>query len=673
MRAGASQGSLWCRLALLLTSVWLASGRGAPSLRAAGSALASGAARSAVVPLRRHGREQHIDMVQIRNYKDAQYVGYVSIGTPGQESRVIIDTGSSDLWVNTDHFKTKDSSTLKMASAGKGHGMLGSMVVYGQGALMAMVATDTVTFAGARLRDQQFLIAMLELGMGNIAADGIVGLGPPSARHTPGRTLLQSLGHEGKPVFCLRLTGEEHGSFLALGPPQPEWHEEGTLAWAPAEDGAWWALRADLHIGDTPFAKGERFVIDSGTSLIMAPSSRYKELIEAILGPSIAECKTHQKNTGYDPSVFICPCSVTRKAAVLTLVLGDKTFPVPPDALLRQLHKPKQKTERSDEPAQCAVQVEPIPQHGMPFILGDTFLRTVLAVFDSSEPRRLGLARASPVLAGQIEENQGGHREAKPGGHSKVKLGGHSGEKPGGHSEEKPGGHSEEPQRGHSEKQRGRSEAPQDGHTEEPQEDHSEDKQGDRSEEKPGVHSEEKQGHHSEDGQEDHREERQGDHIEDKQGHDSEEKQQGGYSEEQKQGGHTHGMQGGHSEERQEGGHTEAEQGDQEQEKQAGHSEEQGGHREEQQAGHREDQHGGYSEEGRAERQGGHLHRGSRAPRSSPGFMASPAFPVFALVVSASVVLTLRALAILLLRRRSAEVEARHEPLAEPVYCRLTD
>jgi len=168
---------------------------------------------------------------------------------------------------------------------------------------------------------------------------------------------------------------------LALGHPSASWYADHAVEWAPAVTGLWWALEGGLRVDGEDLLSGV-FLLDSGTSYLALPVGIYQAFIRAVVGDDIRRCQL-------DPFVGAqrCPCDVARGKRSIAVRVGVREFPLRPEDLLLPAGG-----------ADCVLQVMPV-MTGVHAILGDTFLRTVHAVFDAGAPGgpRIGLAARPPT------------------------------------------------------------------------------------------------------------------------------------------------------------------------------------------------------------------------------------------------------------------------------------
>ncbi|CAJ1428600.1 unnamed protein product [Effrenium voratum] len=314
---------------------------------------------------------------------NTQYLGAVRLGTPGQEVQVIFDTGSSDLWVLDKAFDPSASSSA--VDDGRT-----ASVVYGDSkSITGKLLEDSVSLGGMRISAQPLLV--VRQGIDGVRADGVLGLAMPGLSHT-GETVLQNLQRRGVSSFSFALSGPSGDSFFLLGMPEASWYEAESLRWMPSSRDLWWSFEASLAIGEEVIFEGT-FLLDSGTSYLGIPASMHKQVVQKMMRDSFQHCRVSSTN------LFICDCSAASQMLSAGVIVGDQVFGLPPASLMTPL---------SVLDLDCVVEVQKLSvrapkfsretgdrrwQDGLPVILGDTFLRTVVAVFDTEPLPRIGLAR----------------------------------------------------------------------------------------------------------------------------------------------------------------------------------------------------------------------------------------------------------------------------------------
>lgn len=337
--------------------------------------------------LRRRGTVEGV----LDNMETLYFVN-ATIGTPAQSVRLHIDTGSSDLWVNTPGSTLCSSISDPCSFAGtytandsSTYGYVGSYFnisyVDGSGASGDYV-TDTITIGGTEIESLQFGI-----GYTSSSSQGILGIGyelnevqvgragkDPYA-NLPAQMVTDGLIASNAYSLWLNDLDANTGSILFGGVDTEKF--EGTLATLPiqADNGEFAEFLITLTsvtLGDNKIAQDEALAVllDSGSSLTYLPD----EWVSSIYNDVSAQ---------YDSSegAAFVPCSLADSSDSLVYSFSGVEISVPMDELVIDLvtSSGRRPTFNNGVTA-CLFGIAPAGSSTN--VLGDTFLRSAYVVYD---------------------------------------------------------------------------------------------------------------------------------------------------------------------------------------------------------------------------------------------------------------------------------------------------
>lgn len=319
--------------------------------------------------------------VPISNFMNAQYFSEITIGTPPQSFKVVLDTGSSNLWVPSTecgsiacylHSKYDSSASSTYKKNGTSF-----EIRYGSGSLSGFVSQDTMTIGDITVQKQDFAEATNEPGLAFAFGrfDGILGLGydsisvngivPPFYK-----MIEQKLVDE--PVFAFYLGDTEDESEVVFGGVDSDRYE-GKITTIPLRRKAYWEVDLDaIALGDdSADLENTGVILDTGTSLIALPSE-LAEMINAQIGAK----------KGYNGQYSI-DCNKRDSLPDVTFTLSGHEFSIGPhDYILEVSGSCISSFFGMDIPAPA----------GPLAILGDAFLRRYYSIYDVGS-NTVGLAK----------------------------------------------------------------------------------------------------------------------------------------------------------------------------------------------------------------------------------------------------------------------------------------
>jgi len=320
--------------------------------------------------------------VPINNFLNAQYFSEIEIGTPPQKFKVILDTGSSNLWVPSKqcgsiacYLHTKYDSSASSSYKSNGTSF---EIRYGSGSLSGFVSQDTVSIGDLTLKKQDFAEATSEPGLAFAFGrfDGILGLGYDTISVNKIVPPFYNMVNEGlldEPVFAFYLGSTDKESEVVFGGADED-HYSGKLIKLPIRRKAYWEVQFDsISFGkETAEFDGMGAILDTGTSLIALPTT-----IADLLNTQIGAKK------GFNGQ-YTVECSKRDSLPNLTFTLSGHDFAIGPyDYILEVSGSCISAFMGMDFP-------EPV---GPLAILGDAFLRRWYSVYDLGE-NTVSLAKA---------------------------------------------------------------------------------------------------------------------------------------------------------------------------------------------------------------------------------------------------------------------------------------
>ncbi|KAI9850743.1 MAG: Vacuolar protease A [Thelocarpon superellum] len=322
--------------------------------------------------------------VPVSNFLNAQYFSELSIGTPPQQFKVVLDTGSSNLWVPSSecnsiacylHSKFDSSASSTFQKNGSSF-----EIRYGSGSLSGFVSQDTVTIGDLKIKKQDFAEATAEPGLAFAFGrfDGILGLGYDTIsvnKIVPPFYNMLDQGLLDEPVFSFYLgdteNGEEDESEALFGGVNKD-HYKGDLTMIPLRRKAYWEVSLDtITFGDASAELDNTgAILDTGTSLIALPST-LAELLNKEIGAK----------KGYNGQYTI-ECDKRDSLPDLTFTLSGYNFTITSFDYILEVQ------------GSCISSFQGIDFPGSPLvILGDAFLRKWYSVYDLGK-NAVGLAKS---------------------------------------------------------------------------------------------------------------------------------------------------------------------------------------------------------------------------------------------------------------------------------------
>lgn len=324
---------------------------------------------------------------------NAQYFAEITLGTPPQSFSVVMDTGSSNLWVPSSRCKSIPCLFHKKFDSSKSETYKQNdtkfTIHYGSGNIEGVISNDVLTVGDLVIKGQDFGESIKESGMAFIFGrfDGIFGLGFPSISVNgivPPFQKMCDLKLLPENIFSVWLGDnrkDQEGGEIIFGGMNPS-HFRPPINYVPVIRAGYWEVALDLvKYGKHSITKSNKrrsAAIDTGTSLIAAPENVVEDLNKKIGA---------KKNL---MGQYTIDCDKIQDLKVLTFVFNNQDYPLSPDDYILRVSS----GGNQEMCLSSFMSIKLPPELGELWIVGDVFLRKYFTVYDW-ENKQVGFAESA--------------------------------------------------------------------------------------------------------------------------------------------------------------------------------------------------------------------------------------------------------------------------------------
>ncbi|KAG9316596.1 acid protease [Chiua virens] len=225
---------------------------------------------------------------------DYEYYGPLAFGSQGQALQIDFDTGSADLWVTAGctacgsllQFQTTGSNTYRNTAEP-------FSVTYGLGFVNGTLARDTVAMGHLVVPNQTFgVVDEVSLNFDESPSDGLAGLAFSTIARSQQPTFFENVMPQlDAPLFSVFMTrAQVHGSEILFGGIDVSKVIEEAVTWVQVISKTWWTVSmSGLWVNNTLVHTDFLLaIIDTGTSYTYVPSTVASNVYAQIPGSALA-------------------------------------------------------------------------------------------------------------------------------------------------------------------------------------------------------------------------------------------------------------------------------------------------------------------------------------------------------------------------------------------------